>query len=60
MLELYPFIDVVGNVALIIGVLSYGDRLGIGITVDPDVAGDPADLLVHVRDAADELVAATR
>ena len=58
MLGLYPFIDVVGNVALIIGVLSYGDRLGIGITVDPDVAGDPRDLLVHIRDAAAELAAA--
>ena len=35
MLGLHPFINVVGNVALIIGVLSYLDDLGVGITVDP-------------------------
>ncbi len=43
MLGLHPFINVVGNVAMIIGVLSYVDDLGVGITVDPDVVGDPAE-----------------
>ena len=46
MLGLHPFINVVGNVALIIGVLSYVDDLGVGITVDPDVVGDPDTLLL--------------
>lgn len=60
MLGLHPFINVVGNVALIIGVLSYVDQLGVGITVDPDVAGDPRDIVAHVRSAAAELAALVR
>lgn len=55
LLGLHPFIDVVGNVALIIGVLSYVDDLGVGITVDPDVVGDPVAIAEHVRAAAREL-----
>lgn len=57
MLGLHPFINVVGNVALIIGVLSYEDDLGIGVTVDPDVVGDPEPIANHLRAAATELVA---
>ncbi len=57
MLGLHPFINVVGNVALIIGVLSYVDGLGVGVTVDPDVVGDPQALIAHLRTAATELVA---
>lgn len=60
MLGLHPFINVVGNVALIIGVLSYVDDLGVGITVDPDVVGDPQAIVTHVRAAATELVALAR
>ena len=60
MLGLHPFIDVVGNVALIIGVLSYVDDLGIGITVDPDVAGDPGAIVEHMRHAAQELTSQLR
>jgi diacylglycerol O-acyltransferase len=60
MLGLHPFINVVGNVALIIGVLSYVDDLGVGVTVDRDVVGDPRELVGHLRAAATELVASTR
>jgi diacylglycerol O-acyltransferase len=56
MLGLHPFINVVGNVALIVGVLSYVDDLGIGVTVDRDVVGDPQPLADHLRAAYDELV----
>lgn len=48
MLGLHPFINVVGNVALMIGVLSYVDDLGVGITVDPEVVGDPQIGRAHV------------
>ena len=60
MLGLHPFIDVVGNVGLIVGVLSYRDRLGVGVTVDPDVAGGPAAITDLLADAADELLDAVR
>jgi hypothetical protein len=56
LLGLHPFITVVGNVALMIGVLSYVDDLGVGITVDPDVVGDPQAIATHMRAAAVELV----
>jgi WS/DGAT/MGAT family acyltransferase len=55
LLRLYPFITGVGNIALIVGVLSYGDQLGVGITVDPDVVDDPQRILGHLRAAATEL-----
>ena len=58
LLGLHPFIDVVGNVAVIVGVLSYVDTLGVGVTVDPSVVGDPAVVNDHLRDATDELVRA--
>ncbi len=60
MLGLHPFINVVGNVALIIGVLSYVDDLGVGVTVDPDVGGDPRAITAGMRGAAAELVALVR
>lgn len=60
MLALHPFINVVGNVALIIGVLSYVNDLGVGITVDPDVVGDPQAVVDEMREAAAELTALVR
>ena len=45
MLEVYPLVSGTGNLATIIGVLSYGDSLGICITVDADVVPDPDVLL---------------
>jgi WS/DGAT/MGAT family acyltransferase len=60
MLGLSPFITGVGNIAVLIGVLSYADDLGIGVTVDPDVAGDPEVVARHVRAAAEELARLAR
>jgi WS/DGAT/MGAT family acyltransferase len=60
LLRLSPFITGVGNIALIIGVLSYTDELGVGITVDPDVVGDPESILGHVRAAGTELAKLVR
>jgi WS/DGAT/MGAT family acyltransferase len=60
MLRLFPFITGVGNIALIVGVLSYCDELGIGITVDPEVTGDPRHLMARMNAAAEELKARVR
>jgi WS/DGAT/MGAT family acyltransferase len=60
LLRMAPFITGVGNIALIVGVLSYLDGLGVGITVDPDVVGDPESVLDHVRAAASELARRVR
>jgi hypothetical protein len=60
MLSLHPFINVVGNLALIVGVLSYGEDLGVGVTVDPDVVGDPDAVAHHLTAASAELTALTR
>ena len=49
--EMHPIVCGVGNLACIIGVLSYRDHLHVGITVDPDVvaeADELADALVDV------------
>ncbi len=40
MLDLAPFITCTGNLALMIGVLSYADTVGVGVTVDPDLVPD--------------------
>jgi len=48
----------VGNIAVIIGVISYLDALGVGLTVDADVVPDPDLLATGLRLAAAELVAA--
>jgi WS/DGAT/MGAT family acyltransferase len=55
--ELHPIVTGVGNIACVIGVLSYRDTLGVGVTVDPDVVPDPDGLLDHIRGAAADLVA---
>ena len=60
LLGMYPFITGVGNIALIVGVLSYADELGVGITVDPDVVGDPQLILDHMRGATLELTEVVR
>jgi len=60
MLELVPFITCTGNMALMIGVLSYVDTLGVGITVDPDVVSDVEALGDALRWASDELTRAVR
>ena len=55
--EVHPIVTGVGNIACIIGVLSYLDGLGVGLTVDPDVIDDPDGLLAAIRDSAAELIA---
>ena len=59
MTEVYPFICGIGNLAVVIGVVSYGDQLGIGITVDPDLIPDVDVLVEGVQLAAAELLTAT-
>lgn len=56
--EAYPFVTVIGNIALIVGVVSYGDSLGVGITVDPDVVDDVDAFAGALDRAFAELVAA--
>lgn len=58
MLELVPFITCTGNMALMIGVLSYAGTLGVGITVDPDVVPDVDALGRALRWASQELTRA--
>ncbi len=60
MQQLHPIVTGVGNIALIIGVLSYVDHLGVGVTVDPDVVGDPDALIDDIRAAASELIRQSR
>lgn len=55
--EIFPFVTVTGNIALIIGVLSHAGTLGVGITVDADVVADLDRLAEGVRLAAEELLA---
>lgn len=57
LLELFPFVTVTGNIAVIIGVLSYHGTLGVGVTVDPDVVDDVDRFVDAIRSAAYELVA---
>jgi diacylglycerol O-acyltransferase / wax synthase len=54
--SIHPIVTGVGNISTIVGVLSYYGRLGVGITVDPDVAGDPEVLVGDVEGAAAELL----
>lgn len=57
--ELYPYICGVGNIAVIIGVISYLDALGVSLTVDADVVPDVDLLAEGLHLATAELVAAT-
>jgi diacylglycerol O-acyltransferase / wax synthase len=57
--EMYPFVTVTGNLGLMVGVVSYTDTLGVGITVDADSVPDVADLARELEEAAAELVRAT-
>ncbi len=57
--DLYPYICGVGNIAVIIGVISYLDALGVSLTVDADVVPDVDLLAEGLHLAAAELVAAT-
>lgn len=54
--ELHPFITGVGNIACIVGVLSYCGILGVSVTVDPDVVPDADRLLTAIEREAGRLV----
>jgi diacylglycerol O-acyltransferase len=58
MLELFPYVGVTGNIATIIGVLSYEDGLGVGVTVDADVVPDADALIADLEASARALVRA--
>lgn len=58
MLELFPYVGVTANIAVIVGALSYGDGLGVGITVDADVVPDVDVLIEGVELATAALVGA--
>ncbi len=60
MLELFPFVTVAGNIALIIGVVSYHGTLGVGLTADADVIGDLDHVAHAIERSASELVASVR
>lgn len=60
LLELYPYVGVTGNIAVIVGVISYGDALGLGITVDAGVVPDADRLADAFRVAARDLITASR
>jgi diacylglycerol O-acyltransferase len=59
MLQVYPLVSGTGNLATIVGVLSYDDRLGICVTVDADVVPDPEVLLAGFPRSLRALVDAT-
>ncbi len=56
LLEMHPIVTGVGNLACIVGVLSYLDTLGLGITVDSDVIADPGALLDATLESARDLI----
>lgn len=53
--RMHPIITGVGNIACIIGALSYRDELAVAVTVDPDVVPDADGLLRALVEAAAEL-----
>jgi len=55
LLDLAPVVTGVGNIACIVGVLSYCGQLGVGLTVDPEVVVDPGRLLAAVERSAQRL-----
>lgn len=58
LLKVYPVIPLAGHVPIAIGVLSYHDALGFGITGDYDSAPDLAILADGIRQAFEALAAA--
>ena len=56
MRSVHPFVCGIGNMAAVIGVLSYGDDIGVGITVDLDAVPDAEALAADMEVAATELI----
>jgi hypothetical protein len=55
----YPLVGGTGNLAVIVGVLSYGGSLGDCVTVDGDVVDDVERLVAGFAPALADLVQAT-
>jgi diacylglycerol O-acyltransferase len=60
LLDVFPYVGVTGNIAVIIGVISYRDELGVGVTVDADLVPDLDDLMKAFVRATDDLAEAVR
>ncbi len=58
LLAAHPFVTVTGNIALIVGVLSYHGALGVGLTADADAIVDLDHLGQAIEGAAADLIAA--
>jgi diacylglycerol O-acyltransferase / wax synthase len=59
LLEVFPVVQVAGNVPLSVAVLSYDGQLNIGIQSDPDGCPDLDVFAAGLRRSLDELAAAT-
>ena len=55
MLEAFPIVPLGGNLSLGVAILSYGDSLNIGVTVDPDACPDVDHFVAGVDTTLDEL-----
>jgi WS/DGAT/MGAT family acyltransferase len=58
LLDVFPYVGVTGNIAVIVGVISYGDKLEVGVTVDADLIPDLDALIRAFERATEELVEA--
>jgi hypothetical protein len=54
---IYPFASVVEGTPIVIALLSYADRMGIGIDTDPEAIPDPHRITVHFEKALDDMEA---
>lgn len=60
MLRAYPFVPLVGNTTVGVAALSYDDRLGLGLLVDPETCPDIDALPPAMWTAMKELVSEAR
>lgn len=58
MLEAFPYVGIIDNAALVIGVLSYDGQVGFGLTTDRDVLPDLAVLAEAIEKSVSELAGA--
>jgi len=59
LLEVFPLLNLIGNVALGVGALSYAGTFNIGVVADQDAYPDIDALAASVRDELDALAAST-
>lgn len=55
MLEAFPIVPLGGNLSLGVAILSYGEMLTIGVTVDPDTCTDVETFVAGVHATLDDL-----